>query len=631
MLLKRIIKIFFNYYLVLKSLWFILLFLILGFFAFYMFGQGQDILSGLELFTEKGVSNEALLILALTFFWAWQTWRASRVKLHFSYFNFWSYQPGYAYRAQVLIPRILGFLPFLIMGFSISQAQDSFGAIFWLFISSGLWFFIFLWYRRDIIVWYRSKFWMSKWIIPGYIPIKNGIYPVRYIWQKQKVWIWIRGLFVVNVFFLVYIFPIEVPQVVGSVSVVLAGISCWLIISSLLNLVESYVRFPLSFTTLLLALGIGFLPPYPTETLKSSAWEDRLELEEHFEQWLDRNEIFLRDNPEINLVMAEGGGIRSAYWTNAVLKKLETKGDYFKERTYAYSSVSGGTLGVAVYHRPMNNSDSSLKEQFLSKDFLAPLTARLIFHDVLQKFIPFRLTPMDRSQTLEEAWIHEEKKIFGSGTWENPFLQVASKEHLVLFNSTHVESGKRAVISNADLSQMAPDRIIDLLKSTQSDVSYAQAIGFSSRFPFLTSPAYLEKNKGEIWGSVVDGGYYENLGASTLFQIAKVLRKVIQKKGLNYTLNFIAIRNTQRLQNTPVNRPFFEVSSPILTLGKIWAGNGEAFVNNQKQTLKTNNDRLQVIRLDRTDTEAVPLGWYLTAKSKAYMDAQKRSLNLFPE
>jgi hypothetical protein len=49
------------------------------------------------------------------------------------------------------------------------------------------------------------------------------------------------------------------------------------------------------------------------------------------------------------IVAAEGGGIRAAYWTAAVLGTIQDEQPAFADHVFAISGVSGGSLGAAVF------------------------------------------------------------------------------------------------------------------------------------------------------------------------------------------------------------------------------------------------------------------------------------------
>lgn len=148
----------YNYYLVVKDCWIIIGFLILGYFALVLFAQGQDILKEMSL--HKGsadVIRQSWLMFMAVGWWSWQSFRSARIQLHLTYFNFWNWTPEYALGSQVLVPRILAIFPFLIVSWALYKAKHGFDPQIALYLSAAIWFYVFLHFRRRLIVWLKSK------------------------------------------------------------------------------------------------------------------------------------------------------------------------------------------------------------------------------------------------------------------------------------------------------------------------------------------------------------------------------------------------------------------------------------------------------------------------------------------
>jgi hypothetical protein len=94
----------------------------------------------------------------------------------------------------------------------------------------------------------------------------------------------------------------------------------------------------------------------------------------------------------------------------------------------------------------------------------------------------------------------------------------------LLLNTTHVESGRRYVQSALRTESVLHDspNIISLLKS---DLPLATAIHNSARFTFVSPGGHLDLQDGLELGRVVDGGYFENSGLTTLQEINTYIRE----------------------------------------------------------------------------------------------------------
>ena len=110
------------------------------------------------------------------------------------------------------------------------------------------------------------------------------------------------------------------------------------------------------------------------------------------------------------LVASEGGGMRSAYWTASLLSRIHdrdkshTVGKYL----FALSGVSGGCIGnmffIAGLTANTNTEFSTQVKSALSRDFLAPVVAKLVFPEILQTVVPFPIEAADRATALEQSW-----------------------------------------------------------------------------------------------------------------------------------------------------------------------------------------------------------------------------------
>src|SRR5262249_5687963 len=132
--------------------------------------------------------------------------------------------------------------------------------------------------------------------------------------------------------------------------------------------------------------------------------------------------------PCLIVVATEGGGLRAAYWTGAVLGLLADRSSVFKDQAFAISGVSGGALGAVLYATALredpppqnnlnqctdqNNTNNPLNsrriecriELALAQDFLGPAVGGMLFTDLWNQFLPLPHGLPDRAVTLEQGW-----------------------------------------------------------------------------------------------------------------------------------------------------------------------------------------------------------------------------------
>lgn len=594
-----------------------------------MADQGQDILRSLRLGESPESTRQAIIVLIACMWWSWQSWRSARALLHFTSFNFWTYQPSYSFRAKVIIPRILGVTPYYILAYALylCGTPNYFPIIF---ISLGVWSMVFFIFRRDLIVWLRSRRLRISKLIPSYIPIKSGAYSAQYIWAKQKYWLYFRFAVTSLLFFLFIFYPISFGRYIGDASVLLFAFGTWLILATVVNFIERFLSFPISITLVLLAVGFSFFNNnHQIRTISDSELPDRLNTEEAFREWIKpKLADFQGDSIPVYMVAAEGGGIRSAYWTSKALSEIQENHPEFGENIFLMSGVSGGALGVTLFNSMLYDGEenpAAKSADMLSQDFLSPVTAYFLYPDLLQKFIPVAIDRFDRAKVLEKSW---EKSWADLETnpeqldLDQAFVKSFSRNDMpyLVLNATHVESGFRALVSNLDLTDMYGNNAIDIFEVTGKDVPISTAIGLSSRFPILSPPALVKNSDGHSWGNIVDGGYYENLGITTLSEVYHRIREVSDEENYPVKFHIILLRNTALYETTGPLNGINETLSPIVTMSRNWANNADETLRLVEHGVTRNSDQFVKIQLHRADHENIPLGWYLSKNAIQYME-----------
>jgi hypothetical protein len=263
------------------------------------------------------------------------------------------------------------------------------------------------------------------------------------------------------------------------------------------------------------------------------------------------------------IVATAGGGIRAAYWTATVLERIKRDlgPNGLRPYLFAISGVSGGSVGATAFDAALANSDETAcgekcvsSTKFLSEDFLAPTLASGIFKDGPASFLP-DLWQDDRGAALEQGLEHASQ-----GLLERPFLslfpyggEAAPWRPILLLNATHEESGKRIITSHVLIERNVFVDALDGLHVLDSDVRASTAVHNSARFSYI-SPAgnlgHRQDSAGdpksltdlnswkEAWkrwladwnGSVIDGGYFENYGALTALELARVAEATLSRE-----------------------------------------------------------------------------------------------------
>jgi len=610
------------------------MFNIVGYFMLASFQQGQDVIRMLGFNTGVAVnSRHTIMVSCLVVFWGWQNFRSARLITHLKAFHFSEFYRKYAVRTLVIVPRVFGIIPVLILAYSTYVANQRFIPLIFFYLSIGIILYLFLVYRRKLIVYLMTKNLPIRFLL-DYIPVKNDAYPSAFILAKQGFWIWQRVIMLILIFGLIFLFPISFSRFVGASGIVILALSCWLVFYSLLSLLENRYKIPFVFICFLCWIGFSFLNNnHELRTLQSSSPDKRLYLDTYINNWLQTKHQ-TEDTVQVYLVACEGGGIRAAYWSNNVLSELSIKDSNFKSKVLAFSTVSGGSLGAMsfnlaakCYKNPVVARNSVRK--FLKKDFLSPIMAYAMFPDAVQRFLPFPVTRLDRAAVLERTWEQSWEEVnkdcpdyFQKGFLESDLTGKDKMGSLLFLNATHIETGKRVLVSPVKFGSNQFYETTDILYTVNKDTRVSSAVLLSARFPYLTPAALILDTNNNRWGHVGDGGYYENLGISTILDIYTRLRTISDIKNIPLKVSFIFIRNTKDFSKTTALNSLYEVMAPIEAYLNVWYKSGGYNLNMIKNLSLRKNDKIMNFALPRFENDIIPLGWSLSKQATDYIDSQ---------
>lgn len=290
-------------------------------------------------------------------------------------------------------------------------------------------------------------------------------------------------------------------------------------------------------------------------------------------------------------VASSGGATRAAYWTATVLDcafEVEAKhgdpcegnrvaGDDFRRTNaiFALSGISGGSVGVSTFalhavEKAETGENGAWIDERLDRDFLSPTAAWALFVEAPQSFLRFR-HPQDRAEVLERSW--ERAWSEGGVDGQLGILELWRDRHeapLLLLNGTSVEDGcrfngsaldgsveteragkvryvdchstnpfdeqprKTAERRRAESVLPATRDLVDFLCDGKLDVRVSTTAITSSRFPYVSPTARLEtrcaptdRDEAAKVTYIVDGGYLETSGASTITELWQRLETLV--------------------------------------------------------------------------------------------------------
>jgi hypothetical protein len=409
---------------------------------------------------------------------------------------------------------------------------------------------------------------------------------------------------------------------IGTFPFLLLAFGVLLGIGNTISVVSIIVRF--NFHLLLLAMSfiIGyFIEPHYTRLVKKETdikFEERQNLKEYFYQWVNSPERqqMLADTGikkvPLFFVMANGGASRSGYWTASALSKLEdeTQGT-FSRHLFCLSGASGGSVGNATFFSVLRSKDRLLKDNtspkpcwqassdFLKSDFLTYTLARTLGPDVFRHLITL-YNVNDRASALslslekaagEKNFLYDSLGVLFSNiiTRKNIPYQLP----IICINTTRMQDGGPAVISNIEISESIFNGRIDVLKllGDNRDMKLSTGVVLGASFPYLSPAGRIDYKKCDTCRTepnyFVDGGYFDNSGSGVVFEMIFNLQKIIaadtiikNKKKLEFNIIHITNDHFTDLNLSAVNPITNDLISPVKTL--LGAYDTQTSVNDQR-------------------------------------------------
>jgi hypothetical protein len=626
--------------------------LLLVILVLLLVAQGQDLLLSVA---EDG---RHAAFLGGTLLWAFSIWLWARVLLDIRFpeppadlaaYNFWRRH----------LPRVLGTLAFVSVAVASARAGLS-GLFTWLALASAVFFWSAVAWRRDLArviarrvaggrpeahwLWVES---IPRDAPPPYPDLSSALQGLR---GRIAAAFLVAG---VLLFFAGWLAPVKLGGALGALLLLMLWGATWLPIGSLVTYFGNRHGLPL--LTLLLAAAALF-----------SLWNDNHEIRHvpdgmdpaqrptvaaALADWKAANCRGERCTPMV-VVATAGGGIRAAYWTGTVLGRLHDTAPSLPEQLFAVSGVSGGSVGAAVYRAMLadqartgcDGSMESCVQQVLARDFLGPVSAGLLYPDLLQRFLPRPVLP-DRGSALESAWEQAFAAVTGGqGRFDLPLGGLHTHDGrpwpALFLNATWVDNGRRLVASNLRFAEQsgvvgAPFALAnDQLATLGRDLRLSTAAHNSARFPLVSPPGMWRDANGEIAGRLQDGGLFENYGAETALEI---LRAVCAE--FTCSRDPVAFPSAQRPQLTPIvvlissdpglpdnlavspqNPPIsfaYEVRATLRSVSKTRVGRGAEAATRLAQWAEANG-RFVSFRMCRPPAGdgAPPLGWALSESAQ---------------
>jgi hypothetical protein len=456
-------------------------------------------------------------------------------------------------------------------------------------------------------------------------------------------------------------------------------------------------RFPVVAAVLLWSLAVDtpFVHRHPVRTVIDTPRlpAERVTIEEAAKAWLEtcaRND----PDPKVVIVAAAGGASRAALWMTTVLADLEARAGLHRN-LFAISAVSGGALGAAVHLAAREEAGlrctverapaglARRADRAIGADFLGPPLAAYLFQDTWQlmtgwaQVLYARLSgrPLtdvlvaDRAAAIEDAFARAWNDGKAGGRLDRAFLaswygsgSFDATLPLLFQNGAEVGSGRRIITAPVSLDPRLPPArgdmraspfgaATDQLALAGADVRLSTSVTNSARFPYVTPAGEVTSPEGYLV-QVVDGGYVDNLGARTAWEIADALVAAGAEIGRTVVPIIVAItphgeqalpsHEAARCDNRGVPMPVpraerqSEAIAPLIGLAGTRAGhNALALETLRGRYCPSAADARQRFfhfylpalceRAGQSGCEDVPLNWVLSRRMREHILAQMQA------
>ena len=406
--------------------------------------QGEDLIRAMTESKEKPYEQITWFYFALLL-WALNSWYWARIMLRFNFDGRSSIDLLEEFLRRT-VPRILGFLPFVVVAIAFYKTESDVFPFVLLTLSIGILFYLFLVVRVPLMY----RFSKSDFAIKSNLNTIIKIEEIRALYRApyrelndlpRAVWLMLSLLIALDLLLLfIFLSSVALPPHFGTAAILLFAAASWIALGTFAVYVGTRFTFPVITLLFLYTIVIsGYNDNHQVRYIKNSTVE-KVSVESDFRTWIDNIDDNQKQIP-LFIIAAEGGGIRAAYTTAYFLSQLQDKNRSFASHLYAISGVSGGSLGGALFTAMLHewydqdkggvdknrttalckidsvSSESkanftSCAKAVLSQDFLSAATAYLLYPDLIQRFIPYPIDSFDRSIALEQSWELAWTKVF---------------------------------------------------------------------------------------------------------------------------------------------------------------------------------------------------------------------------
>jgi hypothetical protein len=650
----------------------------MSWFALFKVAQVTDSIIALGNF---GSPHHFIIFSLISVMWAFFIWYSARV---FYYIEYRKRTDVKDYEKVIIThtPRVLGASALLIIGtaFLVQAPQCQNGdennpirniGIFLVILA-----FIFL-----LFINLRRKIFHIKPLgeLHDSLQSKKSIIPVNNLpGPTQKI---ITGATIIVILLLValIIWPIQLTVYLGDGVTVLIGCLCiWLPLLYWVRYFSLKLGFPLFLLLAVMIAVFSFFNGNANVRLVNASANQGMNIDEYYGKWIKGLNTVSQSVEGSNdqrtpmvIVLSEGGGIRATYWSAQLMSRIQKEYPRFRDYLFCISGVSGGSFGATIFDglldyydrhpdsTDLKQPDKSAMQQKITdiagKDFLSPTIACMFTREAVRLLVPFPIESFDSAKVFEETWEDAwRNNLQGDTAFSEPFLSLwrnnTKSIPAVFLNTTQVENGYPIFVSHlrlqtekigkrgftsADISpdlHLPRDFYSDILNNVSGDVRISTASHLSARFPYVSPAGTLTGKDGNNIG-LVDGGYFDNIGANTAYQ---VLFYLWYHNVTDYQTSIkpviVYIKNGLRTPDEKASgrTMLYQLIAPLDTMMQVRDANTNNNLLKLKEFVEFYQGEFITCSLQdgNNDPANIPLGWALSRKAQVDIDNQVKNISI---
>lgn len=510
---------------------------------------------------------------------------------------------------------------------------------------------------------------------------KKGIIPVNNLPGATQKILGSATVIVILLLVALIIWPIQLTVYLGDgVTVLISCLCIWLPLLYWIRYFSLKLGFPLFLPLAIVIAVFSFFNGNANVRLVKAPANQGTNIDEYYGKWIKGlntvSQSVVGSNDQrtpMVIVLSEGGGIRAAYWSAQLMARIQKDYPRFRDYLFCISGVSGGSFGATVFDAlldyydrhpdstDLKQSDKSKMQQKITdiagKDFLSPTIACMFTREAVQLLVPFPIESFDSANVFEETWEDTwRNNLKGDTTFSKPFHSLWQNQTksipAVFLNTTQVENGYPIFVSHLQLrlktdqasetvftsADTSPDLYLprdfynDLIKDISSDIRISTASLLSARFPYVSSAGTLTGKDGNNIG-LVDGGYFDNIGSNTAYQVLFYLRyhnvtdyQTSIKPVIVYIKNGLQTPDGKTSGHTML----YQLFAPIDTLMQGRDANTNNDLLKLKQFVQLYQGEFITYSLQdgNNDPTNIPLGWALSRKAQLDIDNQVKQIGI---